>query len=156
MTGTPPSPAPAVPSAASREAAERAWHNLRVLLHERSDKRREVSERLGLSFFRVKALRRLLAHGPLTLRGLADALLTDRPYATLVVDALERRGLVERTPNPADRRSKIVTLTAEGRATAEEAERILAAPPPAVLGLPPEDLAALDRIAAHLVETPDA
>ena len=38
----------------------------------------------------------------------------DPPYATLIVDTLEERGLVERRPDPADRRRKIVQLTASG------------------------------------------
>ncbi|MFD0384002.1 MarR family transcriptional regulator [Streptomyces stramineus] len=82
-----------------------------------------------MSFFRVKALRRI-ARGPLTLRELAELLLTDRPYTTLVVDDLAGRGLVERSANPADRRSKIVTVTPAGRAAAERAERILGTPRP--------------------------
>jgi DNA-binding MarR family transcriptional regulator len=133
------------------EIARRTWHNLRVLLHERGDRRREVTEALGMSFFRIKALRRIAA-GAVTLRDLAEALVTDRPYTSLVVDDLANRGLVERTPNPADRRSKLVTLTKEGEAAAAEANRILGTPPQAMYDLPPEDLAALDRIAARLVE----
>ncbi|TDD65430.1 MarR family winged helix-turn-helix transcriptional regulator [Actinomadura rubrisoli] len=133
------------------DIAARAWRNLHILLHERGDKRREVTEALGMSFFRTKALRRLSAR-PMTLRELADTLLTDRPYTTLVVDDLVERGLVERAPNPADRRSKIVSVTAAGRAAAAEADRILGTPPAVLRELPPEDLAALDRIAARLVE----
>lgn len=134
------------------EIAARTWHNLRVLLHERGDRRSEVTEALGMSFFRIKALRRIAAAAePMTLGGLADALLTDRPYTTLVVDDLVGRGLVERSPNPADRRSKLVTATAAGRAAAAEAERILDTPPPSLHDLPDEDLAVLDRVAARLV-----
>lgn len=134
------------------ETAARAWRNLGVLLHERGDRRREVTEALGMSFFRVKALRRIAAApAPLPLRDLAELLLTDRPYVTLVVDDLVGRGLVERSANPADRRSKLVTATEAGRAAAAEAERILSTPPPELRALPAEDLAALDRIAARLV-----
>lgn len=129
--------------------AERAWGNLREVVLGGNERRKEVVEALGMSFFRVKALRRI-AQGPMTLRELADQLLTDRPYTTLVVDDLERRGLVERTPNPADRRSKIVSVTAAGGEAAERANRILGSPPAALLALPPEDLAALDRIASRL------
>ncbi|WP_242901736.1 MarR family winged helix-turn-helix transcriptional regulator [Actinomadura terrae] len=132
------------------DLAARAWRNLRILLHERGDRRREVVAALGMSFTRTKALRRLAA-GPLTLRELADVLLTDRPYTTLLVDDLVERGLVERTPNHADRRSKIVSITEAGRVLAAEAERILGTPPAELRDLPPEDLAALDRIAARLV-----
>jgi DNA-binding MarR family transcriptional regulator len=155
--GAEPADEPGAETAARHaETAARAWHNLRVLLHERGDSRREVSEALGMSFFRVKALRRIAAAtAPLTLRDLAGLLVTDRPYATLVVDDLVGRGLVERSENPADRRSKFVTVTEAGRAAAAEAERILDTPPPALYDLTPADLAVLDRVAAQLVAAPE-
>ncbi|TMQ90390.1 MarR family transcriptional regulator [Actinomadura soli] len=137
---------------AHAEMAERTWHNLRVLLYERGDRRRAAVEALGMSFFRIRALRQIAAAAdPMTLRDLADVLLTDRPYTTLVVDDLVGRGLVERSPNPADRRSKLVTVTKAGRAAAAKAERILDTPPSAVYDLPADDLAVLDRIAARLI-----
>ncbi|UQI43787.1 MarR family transcriptional regulator [Streptomyces sp. HU2014] len=144
-------PHPHSPPPQRSAAAERAWGNLRQIVLGGNERRKEVVEALGMSFFRVKALRRI-ARGPVTLRELADQLVTDRPYTTLVVADLAERGLVERTANPADRRSKIVSVTAPGRAAAERAERILGAPPSALLALPEEDLAALDRIAARLVD----
>ncbi|TDB82965.1 MarR family transcriptional regulator [Actinomadura sp. KC216] len=137
---------------ARAEMAERTWRNLRVLLLERGDRRREATEALGMSFFRIKALRRIAAAPePMTLRDLADLLLTDRPYTTLVVDDLVGRGLVERSPNPADRRSKLVTATEAGRAAAAKAERILDTPPPSLYGLPADELAVLDRVTARLI-----
>ncbi|NUR93098.1 MAG: MarR family transcriptional regulator [Nonomuraea sp.] len=136
------------------DRAARAWSNLRILLQERGDRRREVTEALGMSFFRVKALR-ALARDPMTLRDLADRLLTDRPYTSLVVEDLASRGLVERTANPADRRSKIVKVTEAGAEVAASAETILNRPPAALYELPEEDLAALDRIAAHLLHLTD-
>ena len=147
-TETPAGP-PAGPAA---EVAARAWRNLGIVFHERNDRRREVAEALGMSFFRAKALRRIAAAAePLTLSDVAELLLTDRPYATVVVDDLVGRGLVERTPNPADRRAKLLTATEAGRAAAAEAERILATPPPELYDVPAEDLAALDRIALRLL-----
>ncbi|MGH3240737.1 MAG: MarR family winged helix-turn-helix transcriptional regulator [Spirillospora sp.] len=149
-------PAVSPPREDRAEMARRTWHNLRVLLQERGDRRREATEALGMSFFRIKALRRIAAASePMTLRDLADGLLTDRPYTTLVVDDLVGRGLVERSPNPADRRSKIVTVTAAGRAAAARAEAILDTPPASLHDLPAEDLAVLDRVAARLVAIED-
>ncbi|MEH6375219.1 MarR family transcriptional regulator [Streptomyces sp. KLMMK] len=136
------------------EAAQRAWGQLREIVLGGNERRKEVVEALGMSFFRIKALRRI-ARGPLTLRELAEQLLTDRPYTTLVVDDLAGRGLVERTANPADRRSKIVSATPAGHEAAARAEAILGTPPPALLALPPEDLAALARITARLTGTPE-
>jgi DNA-binding MarR family transcriptional regulator len=131
-------------------AATRVWRNLRTLVLERNERRREVAEALGMSFFRVKALRRIAA-SPVTPGDLAADLLTDRPYATLVVDDLARRGLVERTPHPRDRRRKLVSVTPAGAAAAQEAERILGTPPPGLVELDPAELAQLDRVVAKLL-----
>jgi DNA-binding MarR family transcriptional regulator len=142
-------PGPAVADGTA-EAATRAWGNLRALVLERNERRKEVVEAVGMSFFRVKALRRIAAR-PSRMSELAAQLGSDRPYLSLVVDDLEKRGLVERHQHPTDRRCKIVSATEEGRATATRANAILGAPPPALLALPAEDLAALERITAALV-----
>lgn len=128
--------------------AERVWGNLWALL-DLNERRREVAEALGMSFFRVKALRRVAVR-PYGMGELAAELMTDRPYLTLVVDDLEQRGLVRREEHPTDRRAKVVTATPEGLAAAARANAILGAPPPALLALPPEDLATLERISAKL------
>ncbi|MEA2190607.1 MAG: hypothetical protein QOI73_728 [Solirubrobacteraceae bacterium] len=130
------------------ELAERAWRAMSqtVLGH---DRKAAVSEALGLSFARVRALRRLAAQ-PQTLRALADMLVADPPYVTLIVDDLEQRGLVRRTPHPDDRRAKLVQLTAAGRAAAARADEILDEPPAALLDAPAEDLAALLRVLERL------
>lgn len=134
-----------------RDVAAHAWQALRTLVLERNDGRREVCEALEMSFIRVKALQRL-ALGPLTLRELAGALATDAPYTTLIVDDLEERGLVLRSPHPDDRRAKLVTVTAGGRKSAWLADEILGEPPAAVRALNPRDLATLDRIAGRLLD----
>lgn len=46
---------------------------------------------------------------------LADPLLGDYPNVTRMLDGLVRRGLVQRRPNPDDRRVVLVTLTMAGR-----------------------------------------
>ena len=45
----------------------------------------------------------------------------------LVVDELEVRGIVRRTPDPEDGRAKVVRLTARGRQFAAECRRAVAA-----------------------------
>ena len=40
-----------------------------------------------------------------------------------MVDALEEKGLVTRSPDPGDRRATLVSLTDRGRALAEEVRR---------------------------------
>jgi len=53
--------------------------------------------------------------------------------ASKLVDRLERDGLVERRPNPSDRRSSLVVLTEAGQAAFQEATRARAALLDAVL-----------------------
>jgi DNA-binding MarR family transcriptional regulator len=115
-----------------------------VLDHQR---RREVSEALGISFGRSRALRRL-ARRPLSMGEFAAALAIDPPNATVVVDDLEALGLVRRRPHPTDRRAKLVELTRKGKDLARRADDILSAPPPALSALDPDDLEALRRILA--------
>jgi DNA-binding MarR family transcriptional regulator len=124
------------------------WGRIRTLVLN-NNVRVEVSDALGLSFTKIRALRRLLAR-PLTMRELAAELVTDKPYVTQIVDNLEEMGLVTRSVSPEDRRLRIVTLTEPGRAAAERAEEILNRPPAALAALPPDDLAVLNRILGTL------
>ncbi|MGN7798842.1 MarR family winged helix-turn-helix transcriptional regulator [Leifsonia sp. 22587] len=57
-----------------------------------------------------------VAHGPLSVAAIARRRGLRRQSAAESVAALERSGLVVRTPDPADARAPLVTLTAEGRA----------------------------------------
>ena len=90
------------------------WDRIRTMVYD-DNRRAEVSAAVGLSFVKVKALRRLLTR-PMPMRDLAATLVVDKPYMTQVVDALEERGLVLRTVDARDRRCRIVSLTEEGRA----------------------------------------
>lgn len=57
--------------------------------------------------------------------GIAEFLGLDRTVMTYLVDDLEKAGLVERRPDPSDRRARLVALTAKGRKTYEaESARI--------------------------------
>lgn len=125
--------------------ADRAWELLVSLVMEtRGDWRRKVSAVTGLPFSRVRALRRL--EKECTLSELAYEMSTDAPAATVIVNDLERRGLVRRRPHPDNRRAKLVSLTAEGRRLVAAANGIDDPPPPAFAGLPAAQLAQLRRI----------
>jgi DNA-binding MarR family transcriptional regulator len=66
-----------------------------------------------------RALGVLLRGGPLRLSELAERLRIVPRSATEVVDALEERGLVQRRPDPGDRRATLVVPTEEGLRTGE-------------------------------------
>jgi len=126
------------------------FETMRRLVLEQEDRRNEVSEALGMSFIRSKALRRLAAGGPQRMSDLTVILATDKPYTTLIVDDLERRGLVLRSIDPDDRRCKIVTVTEAGREAAARADAILSRPPTSLLALDSEELTMLERLLAKL------
>lgn len=69
------------------------------------------------------ALAVVVDEGPLRLGELADRMGTSDPTATRTVDALESIGLVERTPDPDDRRAVLVAATARGRKLLERRRR---------------------------------
>jgi DNA-binding MarR family transcriptional regulator len=133
---------------ADTDLARRAWRAMSQIALDH-DRKVAVSQALGLSWARVLALRRL-ATQPHTLRALAERLAADPPYVTLIVDDLEKRGLVQRMPHPEDRRAKLVKLTTAGRAAAARAEAILDEPPAALHDVPAEDLATLLRVLDRL------
>ena len=62
----------------------------------------------------LRALRVLMRRGVMRLSELSDHLQIAARSTTEVVDALETRGLVERRPDPDDRRATLVALTGHG------------------------------------------
>lgn len=126
------------------DPARETWLLMSDLVLENT-RRREVSEAIGMSFGRARAIRRL-ARGPMSMRELADALGIDPPNATVVVAGLEQQGLAERRPHPTDGRAKVVEATEKGKELARRADEILATPPPGLTGLDPADLETLRRI----------
>jgi DNA-binding MarR family transcriptional regulator len=145
------SPPPAEP-APPTEPAARVWVAMQDFVTAQ-DRRRELRAAFdfGRGSGRLTALL-TLANGPLTMGELADGQGIDPPNATVIVDKLEGRGLVARTPHPEGNRRKLVTLTEAGRQAAAQAGEILARPPAAIAELPPDDLAALERILTRLAE----
>jgi DNA-binding MarR family transcriptional regulator len=99
----------------------------------------------------LRALRVLMRHGAMRLSDLSGHLRIAPRSATEVVDGLEARGLVERRPDPGDRRATLVEVTEHGASVLEairvargtEAER-------AFDRLSPTDRAHLARILRKL------
>jgi DNA-binding MarR family transcriptional regulator len=69
------------------------------------------------------AMRMLDDLGPVSTNVLAQALHLDASTVTRQVSALEHAGLVARRPDPADGRSSIIALTADGRRSMDEVEQ---------------------------------
>jgi DNA-binding MarR family transcriptional regulator len=73
----------------------------------------------GITPGQARAISVLRRHGEMRLSDLADHLRIAPRSTTEVIDALQERGLVERSPDPADRRATLVTLTPEGTRVGE-------------------------------------
>jgi DNA-binding MarR family transcriptional regulator len=107
----------------------------------------------GLSMARTKVLRRLHEQGPTRQSVLAAEFELSPHSITDIVDGLERLGLAERRPDPADRRAKLVAITDAGEASLDVAnatwERLLTQ----IFGaLGEEDRATLLRLLGSLDE----
>ncbi|HEY6510813.1 MAG TPA: MarR family transcriptional regulator [Burkholderiaceae bacterium] len=63
--------------------------------------------------------------GPLPLSELGSRVFLEKSWVSRAVDAMVDRGLVTKEPNPADARSWLVTLTAEGERTVAALNRNL-------------------------------
>lgn len=74
-----------------------------------------ASETGGLTPTATAALATIERHGPLTPSELARIERVKRPTVTRTLGCLEREGLVQRTPDPADGRSSLVSVNAAGR-----------------------------------------
>ena len=114
-----------------------------------NDRRRQVSDEVGLSFGKLRALRRIAAR-PMPMGELAGLLGMDPPNLTLVIDDLERTGLVARQAHPTDRRVKLVVATPAGAALAQQAREMLNQPPVGLFELPDDELELLGQILSRV------
>lgn len=78
---------------------------------------RRMRQRLpgeDLDFAAVVLLKALVGHGPARLTDLAGVLHLDVSTVSRQVKSLEDRGLVERHPDPEDKRASLIAATADG------------------------------------------
>ncbi|WP_433250159.1 MarR family winged helix-turn-helix transcriptional regulator [Streptosporangium sp. CA-135522] len=113
----------------------------------------------GLSMWAYVVLLALDERPLRTQAALAESIGADKTRIIGYLDDLQRKGLIERTPDPADRRARVLSLTAEGRRVRDSAqagirrkeERLLARIPAedrrgflralqALAALPPEEI----------------
>ncbi len=82
-----------------------------------------VLERNGLTMWAYGVLLGLELEPVYTQAALAKAIGADKTRIIGVLDDLQRRGLIDRAPDPADRRVNLVSLTEEGKAVRDRAQR---------------------------------
>lgn len=130
--------------------ADEVWRVMSSLVIDNRDSwKRAVVERSGLPFSRIRVLRRL-GRGPMTVKEVAVAATMDAPAATVAVNDLEDRGLVVRTPEPTNRRCKMVSLTDAGRDMVRTIDATDDPAPEILSGLDGVELRKLQAILAKL------
>jgi DNA-binding MarR family transcriptional regulator len=85
----------------------------------------ELDRRIRLTFDMPQAAATALAvidgaRAPLTPSQVSDRVLVASATMTATLDLLEHRGWIGRIPNPGDRRSVLIEITPDGRATADQ------------------------------------
>jgi DNA-binding MarR family transcriptional regulator len=107
----------------------------------------------GVTPAQARALRTVVEHGSVRPSALAEHLRIAARSATEVVDALEERGLVQRGPDPDDRRATLVAPTAAARTELAQVDRVRREHSERFLAvLSDRDRATLDRILRVLVD----
>ncbi|MFF5184902.1 MarR family winged helix-turn-helix transcriptional regulator [Streptomyces sp. NPDC000345] len=95
----------------------------------------------------------LLSLEPLPMRKLAQKLKCEPSNVTGIVDRLESRGLVERRPDPADRRVKLAAATEEGRRIAKGLRESLRFAREPLAGLAEEERVVLRGLLRRMLES---
>jgi DNA-binding MarR family transcriptional regulator len=106
---------------ASPSAAEAAANLVRAAMLFLDELRRRRAPIASLSASGFEALAILDgAGGPLPSHRIAERLLVSTASMTSLLDTLERKGLVRRSPHPSDRRKILVSLTDAGGSTVDQ------------------------------------
>jgi DNA-binding MarR family transcriptional regulator len=130
--------------------ADQVWRTMAAVVFDNRDAwRRDVIETTGLPFSRVRVLRRL-AKRSMTAKEISEAATMDAPATTVALNDLEDRGLIVREPDPTNRRSKLVSLTDEGRKVIAAIEGVEDPAPRSFATLSQAELGKLEAILAKL------
>src|SRR6201993_4067419 len=106
------------------ESAVTAARELRVLFSRLRRRLRDLGVDDDLTPSQTAVLTRLWKEGASSASGLAGAEGVRPQSMATIVAALEQRGLIDRTPDPADGRRQVVSLTKAGRERAESDRQV--------------------------------
>jgi DNA-binding MarR family transcriptional regulator len=143
--------------AGSVSLADQAWALLLQMAFERVHAHfaAAVAE-LDLAPMQAKALHELNVEPPISMRALAARLKSDPSNVTGLIDRLEARGLVERRPDPHDRRIKGLALTSAGARMRERLFARLYAAPCSVAELSERDQRILTDVLQRILSVSSA
>jgi DNA-binding MarR family transcriptional regulator len=106
------------------ESAAAAARDLRVVFSRLRRRLRELATDGDLTPSQTAVLNRLWKDGPSSASGLASAERVRPQSMATIVAALEQRVLIERKPDPEDKRRQLISLTAAGRRRAESNRQV--------------------------------
>src|SRR5713101_609349 len=143
--------------AGSVSLADQAWAVLLQVAFERVHAHFAVAvAELDLAPVQAKALHELNVEPPISMRELAERLKSDPSNVTGLIDRLEARGLVERRPDPNDRRIKGLALTSAGARLRERLFARLYSAPRAIAELSERDQRALTDVLQRILSLSSA
>lgn len=121
----------------------------------------EQAKSHGITLPQWRALAQIATHDGISQRALSGQIDADPMTVSGILDRLEKRGLIERYPDPADSRAKLARLTAAGEDLFQTARQVaLAMYESAVAGLTPAEREALqsglEKMSANLSGPPAA
>lgn len=106
------------------ESAAAAARDLRVVFSRLRRRLRELATDGDLTPSQTAVLNRLWKDGPSSASALASAERVRPQSMATIVAALRQRGLIERKPDPEDKRRQLISLTAAGRRRAESDRQV--------------------------------
>jgi DNA-binding MarR family transcriptional regulator len=108
---------------------------------------------LGIQTKHVGVLATIVERGPLSQKAVGEALLIDRTTMVQLADRLESLALVERRPDPVDRRVSLLHLTADGETVYRRARSLVREAEAELLDcLSAEDRRKLHRMLVRVLE----
>ncbi len=111
----------------------------------------------GVSMWAYAVLTALRDNEASSQASLADTIGADRTRIIAVLDDLQERKLINRQPDPSDRRSNLLSLTAAGRKTVTAAQKAIQEHEKRILaGVPSTDRDAFLRVLTHLADLGDS
>ncbi|MFY9488794.1 MAG: MarR family transcriptional regulator [Solirubrobacterales bacterium] len=115
----------------ARDIAEALW----TLLASGKPRFPRIAAEFDLTPPQLHLLRLLRERDSLPMGQIAEMLFCDASNVTVLVDRLEERGLIERTPDPSDRRVKRIVATKAGSKLQQQVLQRLYQSPPGILTL---------------------
>ena len=143
-------------SSSSDDPAVTAWKAVLELVgwgnRNRIPRFPQVAMELELAPKQLGLLWRLAPGETMPMPAIGESLYCDASYVTDLVDRLEERGLIERRADAADRRVKLVALTAAGERCRAQALKMLYEPPIEFAALSESEIRQLSELLGKVTE----